>query len=358
MKRVLGLSTLLITLTGCSSGGSSFSILPTAQGFSQSTGTVNNKVDILWVIDNSSSMDPLQQNLTTNFNSFINQFISKGYDFHMAVTTSDAYLSGAFFNNDPTLSIFRDGAGSSHTSVFDILPSTLNLIPTFVTNATQGSLGSGDERSFSSFKAALQNNSNQGFLRSDSFLGVIILSDEDDFSDPTRPEASWQYNGGIADHAYNDPGLESVDSYVSYLDTKTATTGSTRRYSVSAITVLDNNCLQAHIGASSSTMIATRYMDIANKTNGILGSICDASYANSLLSIQQKIAELSTQFYLTRTPVQNTITVLVNGTNIVQDAVSGWTYNSASNSIIFHGASVPATGAAIQVDFSPTTLTF
>src|SRR5262249_40734277 len=127
----------------------------------------NNKVDLLWVVDNSGSMDPLQANMTANFNSFINNFVSKNFDFHLAVTTSDAYLAGSFWNNNPALAQFRDGVGSTHTGVFDILPSTPNLINVFVTNATQGSNGSGDERVFSSLKAALNSNLNAGFLRTD-----------------------------------------------------------------------------------------------------------------------------------------------------------------------------------------------
>ncbi len=75
--------------TGCSNGDTSYSLLSSGQSFKQAT--VNTKVDILWVVDNSGSMKPLQDNMTANFNSFISQFVTKGYDFHLSVVGTDAY---------------------------------------------------------------------------------------------------------------------------------------------------------------------------------------------------------------------------------------------------------------------------
>ena len=336
--------------TGCSNGDTSYSLLSSGQSFKQAT--VNTKVDILWVVDNSGSMKPLQDNMTANFNSFISQFVTKGYDFHLSVVGTDAYKAEAGFQNNPVLAKFRDGAGSSHSGIFTILPGTPDLLNTFVINASLGMTSSGDERAFSSFKSAMVSPLNSGFLRSDSFLGVIILSDEDDFSNPTRPENS--FAGG--DHNYAQPGLESVDSYVNFLDTQTNTTGAFRRYSVSAIAVLDEACRAQHGLSAPSTSIGNRYMELANKTDGILGSVCDASYANSLQEIQQHIMELSTQFYLSAKPVEASIQVSVNGVNVPMDASNGWTYNAAANSIIFHGTSVPASGASVSVNFDPESL--
>lgn len=342
-----------VGLSSCDHGGSSYSLLADSQNFNQSVATVNNKVDILWVVDNSSSMTPLQTNLVNNFDSFIKNFQAKGYDFRIAVTSTDAYLANKAFNNNPVYSKFKDGGGSNHTGIFVIDPSTPNVTSTFVTNAAIGQSGSGDERAFSSFKEALVDPQNSGFLRSDSFLSVIILSDEDDFSDPVRREGSWLYSGGIKDHDYTDPNLESVDSYVSFLDQLTQTTVANRRYNVSAITVLDNTCLQSHLKTSPSSILGQRYIDLANKTNGVLGNICDSSYANALQAIQQRIIELSTQFPLNRPAVESSIVVIVNGATVAQDASNGWTYVASSNSIMFHGNAVPPQGASIQVHFDP-----
>ena len=353
MVKVILIGLLSFTSWSCDKSQATFSLLSASQQFTQGAATVAVKIDILWVVDNSGSMAPLQQSLTQNFNSFISDFINKGYDFNMAVTTTDAYLSGPTFNNNNTYSKFKDGVGTTHTGVFVINPTTPNIVNTFVKNATQGDQGNGDERAFSSFQNALTNPLNSGFPRQGSFLAVIILSDEDDFSGANRPAGSWAMQGGVPDHDYTYAGLSSVASYVNFLDTLTQSIDpKNRHYSVSAITVLDQACLNSHVSSSPSSIIGQRYIDIANQTNGILSSIC-SNFATSLLAINNKILELSTQFHLDRQPIVSSISIQINGLNIIQDSNNGWTFDATSNNIIFHGTALPQQGATISVHFDP-----
>jgi cytochrome c551/c552 len=354
---IAALGLALADLTACSQGGSpSYSLLPSTSNFSQASSTTNNKVDVLWIVDNSSSMDPLQQNLTSNFSTFMTNFEGKGFDFQMATTTTDAYLADPNFDNNPQLAKFRDGvSGGSLTGYYLVTPNTPNLLETFITNATQGANGSGDERAFQSMQVALASSLNSGFPRPGAFFAVVILSDEDDFTDYTRPEGSWVF-GGIPDHDYANPNMPTVDSVVAGLDALTGSTAANRHYNVSAITVLDNTCLATHQAASPSSIVGQRYIDIANQTAGVLGSVCDASYANSLNFIQQQIVELSTAFPLNRLPVVSSIQVYVNGALAPEGATNGWTYNATANTIVFHGTAVPPANAAIQVAFTPTTI--
>jgi hypothetical protein len=222
----------IATLSACGKDNPTYGLLPSGQSFTQSKTIFNNQLDILWVVDNSGSMNPYQTNLVNNFSSFITNFQNKGYDFHIAVTTTDSYLSGTVFQNNPSLAKFRDGTNAtSHTGIFDILSTTPNLNNVFVTNATQGSSGDGDERAFSSMREALNSSLNTGFLRPQSFLAVIILSDEDDFSSASRVQGSMTLQTSnpnyVADHDYNYARLDTINSYVSFLDQLTATTGVT-----------------------------------------------------------------------------------------------------------------------------------
>jgi hypothetical protein len=336
--------------SGCDKSSGDVAILAASQKFTQANSNVNVKIDILWVVDNSYSMNPLQQSLTSNFNSFIGNFINKGFDFNIAVTTTDAYLSGVKFSNDNTLAQFRDGVGSTHTGVRVITPTTPNIVNTFVTNALQGESGSGDERAFSSFRNALTDPLNAGFPRAGSFLAVIILSDEDDFSGDNRA----QFGG--TDHSYTASTLDPVSNYISFLDTLTNSTDpNNRNYSVSAVTVLDNTCLASHQAQAPSSIIGQRYISLANSTKGTLASIC-SNYATSLLAIQQKILELSTAFHLDRTPIVSSIKVSVDGVSINEDSTNGWTYDATANSIFFHGTALPQQGSVIDIEFDPTSL--
>jgi len=335
-------------LVGCNKNDSSFSTLPTSKAFSQAT--INNKVDILWVIDNSLSMDPLQQNLINNYSAFMTTFKGKNFDYQMAVTTSDAYLAAADYRNDPALAKFRDGAGTSHSGVFVVTPSDPDPLATFMININQGQFGGGDERVFQSLLDSLKSPLNTGFFRTGAFHAVVILSDEDDFSNYSR----WEGTGG--DHNYAQTGLLSVDDVISQLDAITGSTSTKRNYNVSAITVMDSACQAQHSANAPSAIVGTRYIDIVNRTNGVLGSVCDSSFASSLQNIQEKIIELSTLFPLDREPDVKTIRVAVNGQFINQDEKNGWTYLTSENAIQFHGSAVPPAGASIQVYYDPATL--
>lgn len=345
----------ILTFVSACGNNVKFKIAEQTQYFSQGLGSfTNNQLDILWVVDNSLSMLPLQTNMVTNFGSIITMFKNKGYDFHMAVTTTEAYLADptlvGYTSANASLSLFRDGAGTAHSGVFVMSPLTPNIEKVFVTNATQGSDGSGDERAFSSIKAALSNTSNPSFLRTNSFLSIIILSDEDDFSGNSRR----QFGGNDHDYAANT--LDPISVYLNYLDTLTKSTGATRKYNINTITVKDATCLANLLSQGAGSIIGQRNMDISNQTNGIVGNICDISFANSLSAIASQMLTLSSQFYLVRAAQVDTIVVYVNNVFIPQNAVNGWTYNSEAHSILFHGSALPMEGAKIGVTYTPTSV--
>lgn len=352
--RIQILISFLLT-AACNGVEHRFSMPTTEQTFYQNSENVTQrKIDILWVIDNSGSMAPFQLSLAQNFQEFLQAFVQKNYDFHLAVTTTDAYLAGSQFRNDRSLSLLKDGNSGVPTGFPVMDPSTPDLLGVFVNNALQGTQGSGDERAFSSIAETLENPANNSFLREGSFLAVIILSDEDDFSNPYRPERTTSNAASNPDQDYSAPGLESVNSYISYLDRKTNSTGlQNRNYNVSVIGVTDQACLLQHQAQTAGTILGKRMMELAEKTGGISGSICSSTYSTVLQSIQKRIIELSTEFPLNRKPKLGTIRVYVNGTLLSQDSENGWTYNPNSNSILFHGNGIPPQAAAVSVVFDP-----
>lgn len=322
----------------------SVSILEETDSFQQNSSSFDNKIDILWVVDNSGSMANLQANVASNFSAFISQFASKNYDFQMAVTTTEAWREHAgniYCSQTNDISNYRTNSG------FAILtPSTPDLEQAFIDNISQGVAGCGDERAFSSMIAALDNNNNKalGFPRSDAFLAVIIVSDEDDFS----------HDGGeYLNNDPNDPRIHAPLDYRLALDQITGSTEDRRLYNVSAIAIYDNDCLVAN---DPWGILATRYEALVDGTDGVKASVCAADFSQNLALIQEKIVVLSTQFFLSREPIVETITVVVDGVSIPEDAVNGWTYNPTANSILFHGSSIPEQGSSIEINFDPVAL--
>ena len=89
-----------------------------------------------------------------------------------------------------------------------------------------------------------------------------------------------------------------------------------------------------------------RYKQIAETTGGEVASITSNFYS-TLLNIGSQIANLASQFPLSRTPNDvNAIIVTVDGIE-VQD----WDYLVDSNSIKFHENHLPANNASIKVSY-------
>lgn len=339
----------MASLIGCDKSADSFSLLPSEATFQQVTSYAPKKIDILWVVDNSGSMDTSQTNLATNFSSFIYRFSQSNYDFHMAVVTTDGWhkmFPTKFPNNKDSL--FRDGVGSNHSGVFVMDRNTPNISSVFTTNIKQGVNGDGDERAFESFKQALNDtrNASYNFRRDDAFLAVIVVSDEDDFS----------WSGSTLNESYSNTSLYSISSYTNFLDTYTKrTAGSVANYSVSAIAVFDSACQSQLSTDGFQRKIGQRYQQIVDATSGVKGSLC-SDFGNTLQLISDNILELSSSFKLDREPVVSSIRVLVDGNSVPQNASNGWTYDSATMTVNFHGSSIPSANSAIQILFDPVTV--
>jgi hypothetical protein len=142
----------LFMISSCMKGDPSFSLLGenTQLSISPEFEVVPTKIDVLWVVENSDSMETSQQALVDNFTKFINRFISKQYDFRIGVTTPDAWL-GKVIPGQTSLLRLRDGANGRHSGIFVIDRMTPNLTEVFMVNARQGILGHSDERPFQSF---------------------------------------------------------------------------------------------------------------------------------------------------------------------------------------------------------------
>jgi hypothetical protein len=350
MKKFIVASTLLTLAafgTGCSQSAS-FSLLPSESNFQQA-GLTKNKIDILWVVDNSGSMDSSQQNLAANIQSFMTQFNARGYDYQMAVTTTDAYKE--YFGAGQAQSKFRDGTDqTSHTGVFIVDRNTPDLVNTLTTNAMQGIYGSGDERAFQSFKAALNNPMNAGFPRAGAFLAIIVLSDEDDFST----------DNSSATTDYNNPALHTIDSYVSYLDGLTGATADTRvqKYSVNAISIMDQQCLATLNAQTAGRKIGVRMQQLATATNGLVGDLC-GDFGATLATMSAYILNAVTEFFLDREPDVATLRVYVEGhlaPAIADPSGDGYMYHADRNSISFHGTWVPGASDSVTVKFEPKSI--
>ncbi len=279
--------------------------LPASDDFTQNSN--GQKIDILWVVDNSGSMQEEQADLAYNFNIFINEFIKKNIDFKMSITTTD------------TSSYYR--AGRPVTNSFELLTSNKlaenenKFLDDFANLIQVGTNGSGYEKGIKASEIFTKKHAEQNF-RKDAYYIIVYLSDEEDQSGKT-PEARlaeiqrWKDNKGL------------VKAY--------------------SIVNMSNQ-------GSSSSWNATgyeRYEKMSTLTGGQVSDINNDFYS-TLLNMGEEIAALSDRFPLAQTPViEKGINVFVNNVKVT----SGWTYDANTNSIVFDQNSLPPVGASIKAQY-------
>jgi hypothetical protein len=83
---------------------------------------INTQIDLLWVVDNSSSMDILQKTLRDKIAPFAEAYMSPNWDIRIGVITTDAYLGNARFHGYIDSKILQargfqyvDGSGVTQT---------------------------------------------------------------------------------------------------------------------------------------------------------------------------------------------------------------------------------------------------
>lgn len=202
-------ATTLPTTTGQStdaSGPTSTTTTDPTEGFTESgstTGATTESesssgpppVDVLFVVDNSASTAVFQSNLVDALPQFVAGIEAVGDDVHIGVTTTDAYAGNSSSCNELGGLVIRTaGADSSNASCgpyaegenymteADALDQTLGCA------ARVGTEGSPLEAPMQAMLAATDGSlrCNAGFLRDDSLLVVIIVTDE--YDGPNDPE--------------------------------------------------------------------------------------------------------------------------------------------------------------------------
>jgi hypothetical protein len=177
------------------------------------------------MIDNSSSMETAQANLKANMASFMDvlkQLPGGLPDLHVAVVTSDmgagdgSSIQGCSINGDDGVFRFQAtggcvGTGLDANATFLVDTGGASPVTNFgtqdITSVFQcitavGAFGCGFEHQLASIDRALgadgsdAPSTNANFLRPEAYLGIVILTNEDDCSAPTNTQLFSLASGG------------------------------------------------------------------------------------------------------------------------------------------------------------------
>lgn len=288
----------------------------------------NPRVDILFVIDDSGSMDTHQKNLKANIDLFtegIRQ--SKILDYHIGVITST--FEGKYVKRG------TDGILVGKTDYY-VDRSTVDADSILRTNLGVGTNGSGTEMFFDPAKLALISPNvtgmNAGFYRQDAALVLIFITDADDQS----------------------KSLNAKKFYEFLLSLKNGDKAKIIPYGV-FIPSSQSNSDCSRSGESSPTRIE-EFMALAQ---GLSFGLCDKDYGNKLAALASDLVKKVAKYLYLAHPANPSTIQIRFGTDVIpNDPVKGWMYDPMLNAIVLGDdidwASQPY-GTQLEVNYLPGT---
>ena len=266
-------------------------------------------VDVLWVIDNSSSMGEEQARVIAEINAFYAWFETLALDYHMGVVTTDIVT--------PSLSGRLVGAPAY------IDAATANGEAELAESLNVGTDDQGNESGLAAAQLALSepllSAENTGFYRPEARLVVAFLSDEPEQS---TPEAA------------------------AYIEFFTNLKADPSRVVIAAIVGdYGAGCQNTCDGTAQSALPGDKYLDVVYAFGGVFGSICTCDLSPTLDAIGLASTIFGRTFPLAQVPSDPAgLQAWIDGTES-----TSFTYDTAANSIVFDSA--PRNGAVVDVEY-------
>ncbi len=274
-------------------------------------------LDLLLLVDDSCSMAAKQARLADGADELLTSLDAA--DIHVGVITTDMM--------DPSKTGKLQPGPDGALWLDDATP-LADQIRWLDATSQPGTFGSGTEEGLDAVQSALNSalniaGFNAGFLRDGADLGIILLSDEEDFSTKADPlsvdaflQATWLPPAVVSVHAIaGGPASCGVD-WVSY-------------------------------GAA--------YLDLASIYGGERVSICDADWQDDLTLMGDAMLPLAggDTVVLSEVPDPATIAIVAtepDGTIVTPLAPADWVFDLLGNAILFTGY-LPPPGTALAVTY-------
>lgn len=283
------------------------------------------KIDILFIDDNSASMDPNQASLGAKFSGFASELLN--IDWQIGITTTDCStgpygICGSLLNLTGTNSKILTPSTPDYQTVFNNSikrPETVGCLNT-------GTCPSGASEPLLSATTAMNkfNTDNAGFFRSNSDLAIVILTDADE-----------RQTGGAT---YADRPEQLVAAFGNNWPAG-------KKLKVYSIIVKpgDSACLATmRAGSGGFSFYGALVEETVNLTGGLNTSICAPDYSVTLKGIGESVRTLTNSVELAHTPIAGSVVVTFTPNQNI-------TYKVIGTKVVFD--SPPSVGTEIKVDY-------
>ena len=274
-------------------------------------------LDLLLLVDDSCSMATKQSRLADGADELLTALDAA--DIHVGVITTDMMDPAKTGKLQP---------GPDGALWLDDTTLLADQIRWLESTGQPGTAGSGTEEGLDAVQSALNSaldpfGYNAGFLRDGADLGIILISDEEDFSLKADPlsvdvfiQATWLPPAVVSVHAIAGGPVMCGPDWLSY---------------------------------------GAYYLDLATMYGGELVSICDADWQDDLTIMGDAMLPLigGDTVVLAEVPDPATIAIVATepgGTIVTPLAPADWVFDLLGNAILFTGYQPPA-GTALAVTY-------
>ncbi len=279
--------------------------------------TITSKVDILFVVDDSGSMDPVQDQIATNIDKFLKDFVlMKFINFHFGVLSSG-------------MSSYSNKLGALKGIPLFVTNKTTDLVDKLKRNIMLGSDGSSTEGFFDPIYYALTDpllsGHNAGFYRPDSLLVIVFITDAEDQSKTIK---------------------KAQDLYDFLIDLKGG--DSRKLLTFGALMPIMNDCTY-----SEDQQI--EILEFFHISGGSYFNICRDDFGAELSKMSASIYDRANFIPLREKPYLPSIKITYGNQVIPHSDVNGWSYDSKRIGIFFGPEMklVEQDGAELKINYTP-----
>ena len=303
-----------------------------------------NKVDFIWVMDESGSMSDNRANIAANAAKLFTAATNHSLDFRMGVTNvcspKGSYKAavGKFCSKISTSTSDMGG-----TDRF-LLPTEQSIFAACIKNPP-GYEG-GAEYGLVNAKAAVANHlpraaNSPSKIRSDAQLVIIVVTDEfpESLASTIGYGNSKQCSLSASTQAKVDAALKTT--YLDYFSGKTALGAD-----IDFFQVIGGTCKNA-----CNAYVAHGYKELAHAFGGTVYDVCQKDLSSSIKKIIDGINAAGSPIKLKKIPVSASLAVAADGKTLARSRWSGFDYAPGSNTIQLYGSATIKKGSKLAVSY-------
>jgi hypothetical protein len=312
----------------------------------------NPVADIIWVVDDSGSMNDNRTDIVNNANEFFSRALKSGLDFRMAVTgvadptdlnpfqpkVTVGKFCGKLMPAQDLFPPFDDGGPDRF-----LLPKEQAIFKSCVNNPpyNEGSSEYGLAHALEGVRRHLPRKAGDtAKIRPNASLAIIIASDE------APKELKGGSYLGVKGPTLQTSGCSltpssqaSVNAYLKlWLDLFGGKDPKYKAEGKAMVHLIGGVCSSA--GSSCSAETGHGYLELVKATGGVAADICQKNLGTTLQIIIDTITGAASPAVLQYVPISASIAVAVNNTQLTRSRVKGFDYVGFSNSLVFIGVTI------------------